>query len=480
MIIPRVKFSDQFSTFLAIVDRDQFIVKWLVDYRLKAHLNHLISLQEKESIEAEIFANQLLNNLRLNTDINIKHHLTSYLQEVCYWATKQIYNSLYHHLHSLTLHECFLWGSEAIIKPEKLLQKYQRNKGSKITTYAQTRLKTIIKDKVYFTRGWTVVSDWGLLKKVSKINREKILYHIGGLTGNTLQEYLLTWHCFAENYFSSPSVSSKKKTLYPPSPSQLKIMIDEYNSIVKNRLLPFSLLTVGELETRLKFCIEKARLFVNPITIEMPQDEDIKIDNTPESYLFSLAKNEEEREINQILKTTFNNLNGDYQAIFYLAEGFNFTQKQIINIITVTYPNFSKEQYQLSRNANKIRKILLDAVLKHLFGEKAIIPQDKRKYLIEFIQQWLTEYIEEEILYLWEKAYGQLSNSSQTLVKEMFLDSTNNKLSLTEETMVNLINLFQENFNHKLNLKLENHTLTNDHLMVWLEKFCNHYFYRIY
>jgi hypothetical protein len=70
---------------------------------------------------------------------------------------------------SLTLDECFLLASEAVTQPEKLLKKYQFYGGSKITTYAHTRLKIAIADKIYISRSWKLLTNWGLLKKIRSI-----------------------------------------------------------------------------------------------------------------------------------------------------------------------------------------------------------------------------------------------------------------------------------------------------------------------
>ncbi|BAQ65278.1 hypothetical protein [Geminocystis sp. NIES-3709] len=470
---PRETIVERFSTFLFIIDSYKFTVQWQTDYQLKVNINKII---DRRNIEGEKLAYQLLNNLRLNFALIIKNHLTSYLQEVCYWATKQVYNSIHNNVNSLTLSECFLWGNEAIIQPEKLLKKYEFNKGSKITTYAQTRLKTIIKDKVYISRGWKLLTNWGLLKKIAKSKREEVLKQIGGLRGEKLEEYLLAWQCFVDNYVSSSP--HKNKSLSSPSLSLLKRMTNQYNLLAKNRLDFPSELTVENFEMILKFCGEKARLFVNPISIEYLEDEEINQDDNFQYYSTFLEDNREEIEINQILITAFNNLNLSSQSIFYLAQGLNFTQQQIIQTIRLTYPDFTKEQYQLSKNTEKIRKLLLDEVIKSVKKEKGKIAKETVKPLIQLLKQWLTEYIDSEMLLLCQKSYQEMETEQQKLLKESCFQSSLDKSSFVDKIPSQLVNLLRENFNEKLNLKLREDIMINDHLYLWLEKFCHHYFYQ--
>lgn len=473
-MIPRTNLLDRFSTFLSLRDTDRFILHWQRDYPLKIHLEKVVNQQKYDE---EILAYQFLTSIRLKPQQILSYHLTSYLQEVCYWATKQVYLSVNNKVNSLTLTECFLWGNEAIIQPEKILRQYHNDMGSKMTTYAQTRLKTIIKDKVYLSRGWQLLTNWGLLKKIAKSKRQQVLQQIGGLTGDTLAEYLLIWECFVNNYVSASS--HKNKSLSPPSLSQFKVMISDYNSLAKNRLNFSSELSIEQFKNKIEFCGEKARLFINPTTIELPQDQEISSNDNPENYLTTLDKNQHNQEINQILTTTFNNLNLVSQSIFYLAEGLNFTQKQIITTIQLTNPDFNCQQYQLSKNIEKIRKSLLDKVIQNLKGKKEKIDKDKIKSLIAILKPWLTEYIESEMLLLCEKSFLEIDINQQTFLKENYFQSFADNFSFTEKIPSEIINLLRQKINHKLNLKLDNDTITKNRLLMWLEKFFHEYFNRV-
>lgn len=468
-MIPRTNIIDRFSTFLSIIDSHRFILHWQKDYRLKTNIEKIIYQQEYDE---ENLAYQILIAIRLKPQKILSHHLTSYLQEVCYWATKQVYLSLNNIINSLSLCECFLWGNEAIIESDKILRKYQPNKGSKITTYAQTRLKTIIKDKVYLHRGWKLLTNWGLLKKIPKSKREKVLQQIGGLKGDSLTEYLLVWQCFVDNYTSASP--HKNQPLSSPSLSQLKMMTNDYNILIKN-ILPSGIeLTLDDLKKRIEFCGENARLFINPSTIELPENE--QIDDNSDNTLTFLENNQEINNINQILTTTFNNLDTISQSIFYLAEGLNFTQQKIIDTLQLANADFHKTQDKLSKHIKKIRKILLDTVMQKLTGKKGKIEENKTKSLIFILKSWLTEYIESQILLLCEKSFLEIDIKQQIYLKKIYFQSSLNNLSLTDNIPSEMINSLRENFKKKLNLKLQDDTMTNHNLTLWLEKFFHEYF----
>jgi hypothetical protein len=473
-MIPRSNLLDRFSTFLSLRDTDKFILHWQRDYSLKIHLEKIIN---SSKLSEETLAYELLEAIRFKPQQIYSYHLTSYLQEVCYWATKQVYFSLNHRVNSLTLSECFLWGNEAIIQPDKILRQYHNDMGSKMTTYAQTRLKTIIKDKVYFSRGWQLSTNWGLLKKIAKSKRQQVLQQIGGLTGDTLGEYLLVWECFVNNYISSSP--HKNKSLSPPSLSQFKVMISDYNSLATKRLNFSSELSIEQFKNKIEFCGEKARLFTNPTTIELPQDQEISSQDNPEDYLITLDKNQDNQEISQILTNSFNNLNLISQSIFYLGEGLNFTQQQIILTIQLTNPDFSCQQYQLSKNIEKIRKSLLDTVIQNLKGKKEKIDKEKIKSLITILKPWLTEYIESQILLLCEKAFLDIDINKQTFLQENYFQSFSNNFSFSENIPSEIINNLRENFQEKLNLQLKNETMINNSLILWLERFFHEYFNRV-
>jgi hypothetical protein len=470
----RLQPVEKFSTFLSIADSHRFILRWHTDYKLKRNIE---KFNYQELLDCDVLAYRFLTNLRLNHELILQHHLTSYLQEVSYWATRYVYCRLRTIIDSLTLDECFLFASEIVTQPQKLLVKYQSNGGSKITTYAHTRLKTTITDKIYMSRNWKLLTNWGLLKKIGKSKRQNVLKEISGLREEKLEEYLLVWQCFVDNYVSSSP--HRGKSLSPPNLSQLTLMTNQYNLLAKKFLTFPSKLTVEDFKNRVEFCGEKARLFVNPISIEYPEDKKINLDDNSKDYLINLEKNQAETEINYILARTFNTLNLVAQSIFYLSEGLGLSQQKIIKTIQLTHPNFTGEQYQLSREIEKIRRYLLDTIIKHQKGEKTKIDKGDIKLLIQPLKQWLAEYIESEILLLCRECYQEIDNKQQELLKENYFKSLVDNPSIMNHIPPQLINLLRKKLESKLKLKLIDDTVIQNHLSLWLERFFHQYFNQI-
>lgn len=473
-MINRLNIVDKFSTFLSIIDNYKFTLHWITDYKLKKNIQKIIS---ESPIETETLAYQMLIDLRINNDLILQHHLASYLQEISYWATRYVYYRLHNIINALTLDECFLFANEAITQPEKLLRKYQFDGGSKMTTYANTRLKTLVTDKIYLSRNWKLLTNWGLLKKIAKSRREKILQGVGGLKEDKLKEYLLVWQCFVDNYVSSSP--HRNKSLSPPNFAQLNIMTQQYNLLGKKILKLTSDLTVEEFKTRVEFCGEKARLFINPVSIEFSENKEINQQENNHNYLTNLEINQENAKINQILANTFQSLNVDSQSIFYLAEGFGFTQQQVIQTIKQTNSTFPTQQYQLSRNIEKIRKLLLDAIIKNLKEDNKQINIENIKSLIQLLKQWLTEYIESEILLLCRESFLSIETHQQESIKETYFKFFFDTTLTFNYIPTQLIHIFRDKLNKKLNLKLEEDTFINDNLNLWLEKFFHQYFNQV-
>ena len=471
MKINRVNTIDKFSTFLLLSDTQKNIFTWHKDSKLKLNFE---KITQNKIVNAENIAYQFLNQVREKKQpVIITNHLTSYLQEACYWAARQVYNQKQTTLNLLTLEECFSSGNEATATPEKILKKYQINGGSRITTYAQTRLKTIIGDNIYRHRQWKLLSNWGLLRKISKSKRQQVLVKVGGLKAQQLAEYLLVWQCYIDNIIYSDKAQNNR--LSAPNSAQLKLMMNQYNLLAKKTLTIPRELTVDEFKTRLEWCGDKARIFENPqiVSYEKEQKINLQIDN---SKLDNILENtEDENFVTQILTDTFTNLSANLQAIIYLYLGLNLTQQQVISIIQVTAPNFLTQQYQFSRKINSIKKILLDSLIKQITNQSTTKLSTDKKILLQFVQQWLEEYVESQMLLLVNQSYQQIDRDEQQILKNDYYQQ-----SLNKNTIVNqLKNILEQTIVFQLKIKFTNNQIISNSLDLWLEKFFHQHFNQI-
>ena len=470
MKINRVNLSDKFSTFLLISDSQKNIFVWQQDLKLKLSIEQII---RKTVDDAEQIANHFLNLIKNKTQPTIKNHLTSYLQEACYWAAKQVYIQKQNTLSLLTLEECFSSGNEATINPEKILKKYQSNAGSKITTYAQTRLKTIIADAIYRTRNRKLLTNWGLLKKSSKKERKQVLREIAGLTSLQIQEYLLVWQCYTDNAVAS--IKGKNNRLSTPSDAQLKLMTSQYNLLAKKSTLSLNDLTLDEFKQRLEFCGEQVRIFHNPRTIsyeETSQNLELELED---NYLINREENQLHKKINNFIIQSFHELNTELKTIIYFYWGLNLTQQEIIKIMQINYPNFISQQYQFSRKITSIKKTILDSLITKFKQEQNLPIIEDKKELAKLIQQWLEDYIESDILFLCQLCYEKLDSHQQQLLQTNYYNQF-----LVENDMIldELINLLQGAIAEKLKTKIPDNKNIKNSLNLWLEKFCHQHFNR--
>jgi RNA polymerase sigma factor (sigma-70 family) len=469
MKITRVNLSDKFSTFLLVSDSSQNIFVWRQDLKLKLNIDKIISPTINNS---ETIAYNFLNLVREKNQQIFKNHLSSYLQESCYWAAKQVYLQKQNTLNLLTLEECFSSGNEATIHPEKILNKYQINAGSKITTYAQTRLKTIISDAIYKSRQRKLLTNWGLLKKSSKKQIKQVLTEIAGLSNQTIQELVLVWQCYVDNAVAS--IQGKNNRLSTPNDAQLRLMTSQYNLWAKKS--NFNHLTIDEFKDKLEFCGEQVRIFHNLQTIsyeDKVQNLDLQIE---EQYLVNQEKSQLETQLNNLIITSFHELNNNFKTMIYFYWGLGLTQQEIIQIMQLNYPDFISQQYQFSRKITSIKKTLLDNLMTQLKQELNINKSQDKTELTKLIQQWLEEYIESDILLLCEQCYQKLDRNQQELLKTNYYRQSKKENQIILEE---LNGLFKKAIAAKLTIKIpENKNITNS-LNLLIEKFCHQHFNRI-
>ena len=481
MNIKRTSTIDQFSTFLILSDTTRNIFIWEKDLQLKLNIEKTIG---GDTPDPETIAFQFLNSIKSQHHKLLTNHLTSYLQEACYWSARKVFIAKKSAVNLLTLEECFSSGNEAVVQPVKILKNYKIEGGSKITTYAQLRLKTIIGDAIYRHRQWKLSTNWGLLKKVGKSKRKLILQQAGGLDNDLLNEYLLLWQCYVD-LANSNGKKNKHNSLSAPKSPQIKLINQQYNLLLKKYLSNSSKLSEEDCQKRLEFCGEKARIFINPQTTSYEE----QIENSGETvanYDLSAENNLETAiDINQILEQGFENLDIKFKAIIYLYLGLNITQQQVVNIMKTNYPDFISQQYQFSRKLNKAKKDLLTYLQKDLSQSQNKNKNQKIstdiKILLKLIQQWLEEYIEAKIIFFFHQLYEQLDSSQQLTLKNDYYQQKLANNSHINKFISSLRNTIENNLEIKLPIgeTTEIKETIDQNLNLLLEKYLTQTFNKI-
>lgn len=476
MRITRNSTVNKFSTFVFFPDENNQFFCWQTDLLLKRNIEKIVAEKKKQSCEK--IARSFLSSILNKHDKIKQNHLSAYLQETCLWSARIIYERLYLTLKLLTLEECFSSGNLALIQPEKLLKNYQVKYGTKITTYAQTRLNTIIKDTVYRNRQWKLLSDWGLLTKIGIKRAESILTIQGGLKDNKLQECLLAWQCYLDNY-QTCSIR-KNKVLSEPNSTHLQLMVQQYNLQIKQ--LNQTQITPDELKQKLKFCIEMARLATNPITVMYEENDHSLIEANSDNYIDDLAIEKESQEIKNIIINSFQNQESINQAILYFIFSLNLTQGEIITIINQSYPDFIKQQYQLSRKINSIKKSIIDEIIKTKNLPKNQTSAKEIKPLISLLDACIQEYIEDDIFTLIDQCYKNLNSEQQKYLEQQYFketkNSNKNKNSFNHNNEI-IIDNVRKKLANKLNIFIPKISMIDNNINMQIQKFCENYFNRI-
>lgn len=494
MFVSRTILTDKFSTFLWLDDSGK--ASWKTDIRLKKHIQQLleklgVSQSEVTPLEENKMAYNFLETVRRGVAEKIKiykNHLSSYLQEACYWASREVYNRLDKGLAgSITIADCFAWGNKGVSQPEKLLKTYRIDGGSSITTYGKKRLATIIREEVNdYLRRKNTASDWGLLKSVSKKKLETVLREAGGFTEERIQEYLLAWQCFKDNYTGV----SRHGILQPPNSSQWQLITQQYNLHISQSSQQSLSLNASQIRERLETCVRLIRRYDNPPNISYEQiteyprgEKDLEKRgerDVVEEFSGFLVEDLDSLEDSQftrvaeILEGHFESLDKISQGIFYLALGLNLTQTRIVEIIAKIQPEI-KQQYQLSRKLKKIKMHLIEAVSKDIKAEAAEdgIDRERIKKIIAILEEWLQEYVESRLVDIAAEVYEELPEAEKGGILNQYLSKLangGNKPSLYSP-------VFLEAFRRKLESLFSIGLASEDveDSLLFLEKFCAFY-----
>jgi len=398
MKIKREEIDKQFSTFLLIVDNSWLSLRWQIDTRLKHNIVKLLeNIPDEESL-----ANKLLVSLRQRENVNklAQDHLIAYLQESCYWAAQKVHKRLGCLTVSLKWGDYFQLSNLYVADPQKLLKSYQVDLGSKIRNYAQNRLEDKIADSAYAQQNWIRASDWGLLRKISQRRRKELL-SLWGLSPEKLNQYLLAWNCFEQIY--TPTKEKKPGKLNAPTEQKFLQILELYVSLANNYNPPLPTITLEQLKKILDGCISAARKYVNPEVISPPDYFDLSSER--DNNYSSLEAQEDELQrvtLIQSLTKAIASQAPELQLIWKLWKGLGLTQQEIVAVMGVNYPGYVSKQDQISRKLEKMRKQLLEHLVREYMAlskiNSEIITRLKAaldQYLAQYYQDILADKLQE-------------------------------------------------------------------------------------
>lgn len=487
MFIFRTIITDKFSTFLCLEDSGK--ASWKTDIILRKHIQNFleksriskqsdITPQEENKI-AYFFLDKVRGGETKNINI-FKNHLSSYLQEACYWASREVYNRMDRRIvGSVSIADCFAWGNEEVSQPERLLKTYRIDGGSRITTYAKRRLTTIVGEKVNsYLKRKNAASDWGLLKGISRKKLEEILRKEGGFGEEEIKKHLLAWQCFKDNY----SGIRRHGILQPPDYCQWQLITQQYNLAINQICQQPLFLTSPQIREKLETCVKLIRRSENPPNVSYEGisyslgEEEGRGELSDFSGDLANLENPKSKHLEETLKKNFEALDKTSQAIFYLGLGLDLTQTQIVEVIGKIQPEI-RQQYQLSRRIKKIKMHLIESARIGITAYENNPQCGEIKDIIPTLEEWLQEYVAHRIIDVATETYESLPEGEKEAIRNQyfsFVAKGGKKLDFDSPAF---LQAFRQKLESLLLISLTIEGIDN-HLLLPLEKFCNYYLNR--
>ncbi len=391
-MIPRQNTVEVFSTFIQF-DGDRFH-SWATDAHLRRSMRQ--SLDKIASGSSLSFWALYWHQIwREQPEGLARDHLAAYLQEVCFWsATKTIggfTSSQY------TIPDCF---QMAIASVDKVLKGFDPERGFKLKSYASITFSNLIRELLRQKKEIDICSDWSLLRKLSQKRMTEALAS-AGLDSEVIASYVLAWNCLKTIYV--PKRPSSTRKLPKPEPETWKAIALLYNQERQSQLQhPTQAATADNIEKWMLICAKAARafLFPNVISINKPKPGyesgeivDSIVGEVEDSLLSDMIAKEEvyqrsqqQTDINQFLTGAVAQLKPESQKLLELYYSQGLKQADIAL-------ELKTQQYTISRQLSKARKVLLKALAQWTQEKLHIsLTSDVLDNISSLLEEWLASY----------------------------------------------------------------------------------------
>lgn len=317
-------------------------------------------------------------------------HLSSYLQEVCYWSAKKTLKDFVSNQYSLA--DCF---QVAIVQVKKVLEGFNPQQNVNLKNYASIIFINSIKEDLRQHREVDICTDWALLRKLSQKKLKESLAH-SGLSSENVASYLLAWNCFKIIY--APKQASNTRQLPKPDTQTWEAIAKLYNLERLVRLNPPGEPKNGEMLAKvLSACAKAARAYFYPTITSI--DSSASEQNSSE-YLETLlhieppfdrlveqeeetSRKRQQAQINAVLVAALAKLEPQMRKLLHLYYVRSLTQNQIASELKI-------KQYTVSRHLAKSREFLLKELVQWSQKTLHIFPtSDVLKNISTTLDEWL-------------------------------------------------------------------------------------------
>jgi RNA polymerase sigma factor (sigma-70 family) len=341
-----------FSTFLQF-DTD-WVSRWIADPKLQRSMQQCLSQASSSPISEHFWALYWHKIWQAQASRLASAHLCAYLQEASYWTAKKMtldFSS------SLSFADLF---QIALLKIDKILDKFDPQQGVTLEKYASLVFRSIIKDELRQRREVDICTDWALLHKLSqKKLLESLQYR--GLKAETIEEYILAWKCFKAIY--APTQARNTRKIPEPETNTWQAIEQLYHQQSMKKLGE-----PAQIKKWLEACAKAVRAYLYPkfVSVDAPkpgQEEGSLLDNLPaiaqDSVLNEIVAQEEEEtrnqersQINAVLIRALIKFDVQSQRLLQMYYGQGLTQQQIAQQLEM-------KQYTVSRRLASHRQSLL-------------------------------------------------------------------------------------------------------------------------
>jgi RNA polymerase sigma factor (sigma-70 family) len=445
-------------------DLANYLLRFVLEGNCSFYLLAIAKLLNDKYLKLFSFYFQtLIENHQLQL-LNARHHLSAYLDEVCYWQALKIYDQLQQYNYNLEKNEIFLIARAVAAHPEKF-NKYDPSKAS-LKTFAGKVIHGKVLDQLRKGREKEKYSPTGLLRNITRTELKNSLSQAISHSSE-IERCLLAWQCFNEIYV--PTRQQGNRTLEPPSNEQLEDIAQLYERRSS------ATITSNRIEELLDTCVQAIRQ-ASLITIESLDVIDIEKhwENTTKNHTTDEGEYLElHQQIQEVLVNKFLSFPDNFQKMLELKFGLNITQQEVADyFLNIHYTNVGK----------KVKKYIKELSLAFSKELSLTLSSEElnriREYIVQFLKNYCTDKFGDflskiicqkssKIINLSKvvdgKYYGNIQKTPKNIKVSKIEKNNNNELVVGDEYNLNN-NL--EKVKQKLQNELETYVANNYSILL--------------
>lgn len=390
--------AEIFSTYISF-ESDRF-TRWLADPKLRKNMERCLTQVSEFEASKQYFSLYWHQHWEKQSHRLALMHLGAYLQESGYWAANKFSSRFA--IQQFSLADCF---QVAFTKLDKCLASYQSERGATLESFAKLFFSSTIANELRRAKAIDVVSDWLLLRKLTRKQLIESLKEAGGLDEQAQATYRLAWACFREHYGSQREAGVKR--LPKPTMETWSAVAKLYNA---ERLSQLSVLgesvDASTVQAWLADCVQWARRYLYPtvasLNVSVPgqvsgEAQDFLSDGFEDSLidkaLLVAAENsrlQQQQTVNTILEKAVSALKAPEKQFLYQYYCEGLSQGEIAHRAGI-------DQSTASRRIRNARRKLMDSLIawrqEILLAEKRAADMSKaeKTAVSNALKLWLQE-----------------------------------------------------------------------------------------